>query len=268
MRIILLAITSLIIILSTACSSNGGYNPTVFAYEYDQPQTANKRYKKVILAPVSLGAPPPSYLEKGQRKVRGMVRDYLKSNGYEILPNYHFENAWKTASRTYGDVYDPTTGKIDMNAWRGAMVTTGEIIRKQTDADAIVFADVFEHDIQHSPSMQHYARWYGVTRKPALRGSGTSVPIDFNWTQQIKAASLLITIYDSDLKRVFTSRGGMDTLYEVDTKSSSPSFVRRKKMLKSDGNIEEGIELAFHPFITMDDYPGKEETEGKEQQSK
>jgi hypothetical protein len=29
-------------------------------------------------------------------------------------------------------------------------------------------------------------------------------------------------------------------------------------MLENDSHIEEGIELAFHPFIVMPNYPGQE----------
>jgi hypothetical protein len=245
--------------LTVSCSTSTTYNPSVYEYNYDTELIAKKAIKKVILAPVNLGAPPPSHLRKGERKVRAMVKNYLISNGYEVLPDYQFVNAWKQASRTYGNVYDPTTGKIDINAWRGAMVTTGKILREQTDADAVIFADLFEHDTQHSYSMKHYARWYGVTRKPSLQGAGNGVPADFNWGQQIKAASLMVTIYDVNLTQVFSSRGGIDTLHAIDIKRSNPAFVRRKKLLKSENHIEEGIELAFHPFITMESYPGKKE---------
>ena len=71
--------------------------------------------------------------------------------------------------------------------------------------------------------------------------------------------ALMVTIYDIKLNRIFTSRGGIDTLEAVDMKRSNPAFIRRKKLLKSEDHIEEGIELAFHPFILMDDYPGKEQ---------
>ncbi len=255
MRIILIVAASLIIPLLSACSSSGGYNPTVFEFQYDKEKLAGKPIKKVILAPVSLGAPPPSYLRKSDRKVKAMVKDYLESNGMQVLPTYQFDNAWQKANRTYGDIYDPTTGKVDLNAWRGAMVTVGEVLREQTDAQMIIFADLIEHDVQHSNSMQHYARWYGVTRKPALRGSG-GVPVGFDWSQNIKAASLSVVIFDVELNRIFVSRGGLDTLYELDLKRSTPAFVRRKSLLKSESDIEEGIAIAFHPFIPMKRYPG------------
>jgi len=253
-RIILLAALALVV----SCSSSSSYNETTFPYSYDQTNLINKTPKKVILAPVNLGVPTPSYLAKAERKTKAMVRDYLKSNGFEILPDYLYENAWQKAIRTYGNVYDPSTGKIDVNAWRGAMITVGEVLREQSDADLIIYADLIDHDVQHSNGMQHYARWYGVTRKPALQGSGTGVPMDFEWTQRIKAASLLVSIYDINLNPVFASRGGIDTLYAINMKSSNPVFVRRKKLLSNDSYIEEGIEIAFHPFIKMKGYPGKE----------
>lgn len=258
MRIILLVTLTLISCFITACGTTS-YNPTVFNYEYQQQLIADKPIKKVVLAPINLGVPAPSYLRKGELKSRAMVKAYLKANGYEVLPNYHFENARKQASRTYGDVYDPSTGKIDAKAWRGTMITIGEKIRENTDADAIIFADIFEHNVQHGHGMKHYARWYGVTRKPALQGIGDGVPLDFNWGQQIKAASVMITVYNTDLVPVFTSRGGIDTLEAIDLKHSTPSFVRSKKILKNKNHIQEGIELAFHPFIEMKKYPGKTE---------
>ena len=253
MRITLLFVLALTIV---SCSSSSGHNPTVFAYSYEQQRIANQPIKKVILAPVSMGTPAPSYLQKPERKIKQMVKIYLESNGYEVLPNYLFDNAWKKAIRTHGNVYDPSSGRFNVNAWRRAINTTANILREQTDVDAIIFADLFEQEIRHSNSMQHYARWLGVTRKPSLRGSINAIPMGFDWSQPIKAASLRVTILDISLTGIFSSRGGIDTLYAVDLKRSNPIFVRRKSPLKNQGHIEEGIEIAFHPFIPMKAYPG------------
>lgn len=239
-----------------SCSSTSSYNPTTFKYEINQEILAGKTLKKVVFANVSLSAPPPSYLTKQNRKIRAMTKDFLQKNGYTLLPDYHFENAWKQANRTFGDIFDPTTGEIDINAWRGAMTTLGKAIREQTDADLIIFTDLIVHDVQHTGGMHHMARWYGVNRKPSIIGNDSAMPAGFDWTQAIKAASLMVTIFDPNLNRLFSSRGGIDTLYALNIKSSTPSFVRRKKMLSNNKNIEEGIRLAFHPFITMKNYPG------------
>jgi len=60
------------------------------------------------------------------------------------------------------------------------------------------------------------------------------------------------------LRRLFTSIGGLDSTEAIDTRSSGGDYVRRRNILENDNNIEEGIELAFHPFIEMKGYPGPE----------
>ena len=77
MRPILLIALALIV----SCSTSSSYNPTVFEYNYNTELIAEKPIKKVILAPVNLGAPPPSHLRKGERKIKAMVKNYLTSNG-------------------------------------------------------------------------------------------------------------------------------------------------------------------------------------------
>ncbi|MBL4827088.1 MAG: hypothetical protein JKY66_05140 [Spongiibacteraceae bacterium] len=269
MRIILSALVFLIAssVLLSACGTVGnGYNPTVFDYHFDEEALKEKSVKKVAFAPVSLGKPVRAILRKGELRTKAMVKRYLTDHNYELIPTHHFENAWKQAIRSYGEVYDPSTGQIDMDAWRAAMVTTGKYLRENTDADIIVFADLLEHEVQHSASMKHYARWYGVTRKPSLQGAGDGVPLGFEWSQSIKAASLIVTIYDvKTMERLFSSRGGIDTLYAIDIKRANPTFVRRKKLLKNSGFIQEGIQLAFHPFITMEDYPKKQKEDENKQ---
>ena len=132
MRISLSAIALLVLSIGLiSCSGTATYNPTAYPYTYNQSIVDQQPIKKVILAPVRLGTPLVSYLRKREGVVRAKVKDYLKSNGYEILPNYQFENGWQQAIRSYGNVYDPTTGKINMNAWQAAMVTVTEKLRKE-----------------------------------------------------------------------------------------------------------------------------------------
>ena len=246
----------LLLLLFTLASCNvvRDVNPTVFDYSINTEELAANPPKKLILATASLGAPTRVHLAKGEHRVKAMVADYLRDAGFTLLPDYHFENAWKQALRNFGEYYDPTTGRVDIETWKQVMVATGEYLRTNTDADAIVFADVIELETQHSPGINHYARWDGVTRKPRTTGTG-GVPVGFEWTQIIKAASLQVTIYNTRLERLFTSRGGIETLQEIDLRRADPSFQRRKKLLRDDGFIEEGIELAFHPFIPMKNYP-------------
>ncbi|WP_269619039.1 hypothetical protein [Zhongshania sp. BJYM1] len=258
MRLYLLILALIGAVVTTGCSSTD-YNPTTYDYFISREDIKQKPIKKVIIATVNVsGAPTRSVLRDSVDKVDGLVEDYLKSNGISIAPNHLFNNAWQQALLTYGNFYDPTTGKVDSEGWQKVMAATLESLSAQKDIDGVVFTDLIEHDVQHSPGMKHYARWYGVTREPATEGATSSVPTDFNWTQIIKGASLVVTIYTTQGKPLFSSRGGIDTLHGIDTRKSDKGFVRRKKILSRSNNIEEGIEIAFHPLITMKHYPGKE----------
>jgi len=246
----------LISLLVLGCGTTDNGKSTAFPYQFNQELLDQKPIKKVIFASSSFGVPTKSYLIKGERKVKSLAREYLKDNGFTILPDYHFQNAWKQATRNFGDAYDPTTGKINMNTWRQLMTSTAEKLRNDTKADAIIFVDVIEVTIQHSPNLQHLARWDGVIRKPTTQGIGAGVPVDFEWAQPIKGASVQTAMFTMDLQRIFSSRGGIEPLQAVDLRHSEPAYVRKKKPLRSDSFIEEGIQLAFHPLIEMDNYPG------------
>jgi hypothetical protein len=100
------------------------------------------------------------------------------------------------------------------------------------------------------------ARWHGVTRKPTLQGPGSGVSTEFDWNQGAAVASLQISISDMELKRIFASVGGLDGTDAIDSRSSGGRFVRRRNILESDAFVNEGIALALHPVVEMDDWPG------------
>lgn len=254
MRIIL----PFLLILLTGCGSTG-YSPTAYPFQIQTEVLQEKPLKKLVLATVNFsGEPTRGYLEKSAYRIDTLVEDYLKTNGYALAPSYVFENAWKQALRTYGEIYDPTTGRVDQRTWQLVMLATADALKEADPGiDAIVFTDLIEHDVQHSGGMKHYARWNGVTRKPDTQGPGTGVPVGFDWTQNIKGASLAVNIYNVDMQGLFRSYGGLDTLQAIDLKMSDPAFVRKKKILDKESHLMEGIRLAFHPFIPMKDYPGQ-----------
>ncbi|WP_372860727.1 hypothetical protein [Spongiibacter sp.] len=254
MRTSFLVISVLALVL-TACSSVT-YNPTVFDYFIAEETLTNKPVKKVIIASVNVtGEPTLSILRDSVTKIDGMVGDYLRSNNYEIAPQHLFNNAWQQALLNFGEFYDPTTGKVDQLGWQKVMASTFQSLQAHKDIDAVLFTDLIAHDVQHSAGMKHYARWYGVTREPATQGATASVPMDFNWTQIIKGASLVVTLYSVEGQPLFSSRGGLDTLHAVDSRKSQKGFVRRNKILSNSSRIDEGIQLAFHPLIKMARYP-------------
>jgi hypothetical protein len=242
-----------------ACSSTPTYNPTVFPYEIDRERLAQQTIKTVVITHINLGGPSRNYLKEHEPRVDKMVADYLEENGYQVLPKRVFEQKWRTATRVYGDVFDPTTGSINERAFIQSMMAVRDELNDGERPDAIIFTDIVEQEVPFSGGLKHVARWHGVSRKPTLQGPGDGVSADFDWSRPAKAASLWVNIYDMELQRVFSSIGGLDMTEAIDTRSSSGRFVRRRSILESEGHLREGIELAFHPFIEMKKYPGKSE---------
>lgn len=255
-------LTALVILSLSAC---GGAlkqkNDSAFPYQYNQQLATEKPIKRIILASSSFGRPPLVHLQKGDKRVKRYVKNYLENHGYQILPSYQFDNAWKQSVRTFGHPFDPSTGKIDSVTWQQVMINTAKTLRQQSNADAIVFADVIEHEAQHNTGIQHLARFNGVSRKPVLKRSGSDgVPIDFDWNQRVRAVSLSVRVFTMNLENILFNNAGIDMTQYIDTKRSTPAFARRKDILKNESYIEGAIEIAFHPLIPMKYYPGEEQS--------
>jgi hypothetical protein len=132
-----------------------------------------------------------------------------------------------------------------------------EQLTKNNQVDAIIFTDILEREVQFSGGLSHLARWDGVSRKPTLRGPGDGVAGGFDWSLSASAASLWVNIYNVELKRMFTGIGGLDANDAIDTKAASGRFTRRRHILENPRHLREGVELAMHPFIPMEKYPGE-----------
>jgi hypothetical protein len=239
-----------------ACSSTPTYNPTTYPFEIDKETLAADKISTVVIAHVNLGGVSRNYLEKEAPRIDASVRSYLKENGFKVLSQREFQQHWNTAVRAYGNPVDPSSGKTNMKAFVQIMQSVRDQMAKTTDLDAFIFTDLVELQVAFSGGLKHIARWDGVSRKPSLQGPGSGVSGDFDWNMQAAVASIQISIYDMELKRLFSGRGGMDATEAIDTRSSKGRYIRRRHILENKDNVMEGIRLAFHPFIEMKDWPG------------
>jgi hypothetical protein len=253
-----LAVASLCCILLQACSSTPEYNATVFPYELNEELLAASTIRTVVIPHVNLGAPSRNYLAKEAPRIDAKVEAYLEENGFKVIDQRIFKRHWNTAERAYGNPVDPTSGKVNMKTFSQIMQSVRDQMRKADKLDAFVFTDLVELEVVFGGGLKHIARWDGVSRTPPLQGPGSGVTADFDWNAGVAAASLMVSIYNMDLQRLFISRGGLDPTDAIDTRSAGGSWKRRRNMLENEANLREGIELALHPFIEMNNYPGKQ----------
>ncbi|NQX89190.1 MAG: hypothetical protein HRT77_11055, partial [Halioglobus sp.] len=233
------------------------YNPTTFPFKIDQTRLDAKPIKPVVIAPINLGTPSRNYLEKEAPRIDAKVAAYLKDNGFIVLPQRQFEQYWNTAVRAFGNPVDPTSGKVNSKTFAQIMHRVRDELAQSTDLDAFIFTNLLAFETSFSGGLKHLARWDGVTRQPTMQGPGNSVSTEFDWSMLAAVASLQVTIYDMQLEPVFVGRGGLEATEAIDSRSSAGRYIRRRNILENDNQVMEGIQLAFHPFIVFDDWPGK-----------
>lgn len=251
----LTSLFALVAFTVVGCAGAPTYNPTVFPFDFNRELQAKSPIKTVVIPHVNLGVRSRSYLVKEEKRIDGYVTQYLRENGYKVLPQRDFKRHWNTAVRAFGDPSDPTTGKINLKTFSQIMVSVkGQM--ESSGLDAFVFTDLVELQAAFENGQKHLARWDGVSRKPSLQGPGNSVSSDFDWYKRAAMASMQVSIYDMDLQRIFVSRGGLDATDAIDSRSSTGRFVRRRNLLENKEYIREGIELSLHPFINMERWPG------------
>ena len=242
--------------LLLACSSTPTYNPSTFPFEIERERLAANKVTTVVIAHVNLGVDSRNYLEDEAPRIDAYVTNYLRENGFKVLSQREFKQQWNIAVRAFGNHVDPTTGKTNMKTFSQIMQSVRDHMAKNSDLDAFIFTDLVELEVSFSGGLKHLARWDGVSRKPSLQGPGDGVSADFDWNMQAAVASIQVSIYDMELKRLFSSRGGMDATEAIDTRSSTGRYIRRRSILENEDNVMEGIQLAFYPFIDMEDWPG------------
>ena len=254
-RQIFFAVTLLIIM--AACST-GSYNDTAYPYSLNEEKLAEVKIERVMLASVNFGPPSKTYLKEYEAKVDNSVKDALEKQGYTVLDNEPFKKAWRDAIRKFGEPYSTVTSQINARAFQRVMYTVISDLKENNQADAVVFTDLIERQVAFGNHLNRAAKWDGVTRKPKIKGGATGISAGFDWSQTIPAVSLSVTIYDVDGTRLFQSIGGLEITRQLDpNKGSNGRFVRRDKILSSQGNIREGVALALHPIVPMKNYPAK-----------
>ncbi len=246
--------------LLNACASGGsiggsGYNPTTPRNTIDAEAIERADIKRVIIADVNLGSPSRKYLQKKEAEVDALLSEALERHGWEVASSREFTLRWKKAVSMYGNPVDPTTGRVNGRTFSRIVNTIRDQMMESSDIDALIFTDLLEKDVYFAQGVNRVARWDGVSRKPPTQGAGNGVSVNFNWGAPVAATTLRVAVFDSDLTRIFVGEGGVALNEAVDTRSGA-GFVRRREILGNETHIREGIALALHPLIPMQNWPG------------
>lgn len=238
-------------------------NPTVYPYKMDSTWFSAHQPKRVAIAPFSLSGDSRAWLKEGQQLASSIAEEYLEEHGYTVVNNNALRSAWSNAIRVHGNPWDPLTGKANMETLARVVSNTLANAQQTTPVDLVIVIDVIEREVLFEQYGDYRARWDGVARKPKLVGPDNYVTEDFDWDRPVKATSAAINIYTPEFQNVFHSIGGIGLAQDINTRTGSIGFTRKEEPFRYQSHIEEGIALAFHPFIPMRDYPAPKSNEAK-----
>ena len=249
-RVLLLVLASTVL---TACQSFSN-NETTYPYTYNENIIKAENPQRVVIAHTNLGSPSRQYLEPYASKIDAIVKARLEQGNFKVVSNREFQSEWRAAVRRQGAPYNEQTGHINQRALEAILADSLAAVQKKDLADAVIFTDIIERDVIFVGRGKRTANWDGVSRQVKLRGGGGQLSADFDWSQRTKAASLLVIAYSASGEHIFKGAGGLDVTREIDPRSGTGRFVRKRSQFGAKHFIEEGVNIALHPLVVMESY--------------
>jgi hypothetical protein len=249
---------SLFILLAIVACTSVNYKPTAYAYQIDQEKIKQSAIKSVLIADINYGTPSRHYLTRHEKSVDNHVADFLEAQDLRLRSSRLFDQLWQRQLTSVGDVYNPSTGKVTSAYSQALAQTLAQLFEQQPSLDAVIFTNLVEIPVRYGNASNRSAQWHGVMRKVKMQGVGDDFSTDFDWFEAVNGISLEVTIVNREQDIIFHSFGGIQVAQAIEIQNRKGKFVRRHDLLRDEDDIEEGINLAFHPFIYWDDHPGFE----------
>lgn len=210
----------------------------------------------LIVAPISYGIPSRRLLSRSEPWARSNVEVFLKANGAKIVPSARFTSSWKRATERMGEPYDAATGKLNSTLFNDLLSHVSAELKASSGVNLVIFVDIRDQSVLVGGSTgKHVARWHGVSREATLIGSGQPSKEKYEWNEAFDASSLYITATDQHANVVFNSAGGLELLEGVNLRSRQKERITN--IFRDTDSLDQAIRLAFHPWVTMDGYPGR-----------
>lgn len=203
--------------------------------------------KTVVISPYNLGLPSKSYLKSSETKIDVEVIKQLRAEGFDIADDSVLQSAWRNAIRKFGQPYDQSSGHRNENTLSRIMQFVIKQLKDQGEIDAIVFTDLIERKVTINRNRNNSARWDGKTQRLGIRGSG-QVDENFDWSQNIPAASLMVVVYSIEGEVLFKGVGGVGLTRIIDSNKSTKRFVKKSSPLFRNDDVKEGVALALYPI--------------------
>lgn len=203
----------------------------------------------VYLAPINATSRLDETLLEGAERVHEQIREYLEGKDIEVVtgPLYDFHQAWRGSFRGV-ELSPPEPERRRRGRSDSLPAPPAEAMRELFASlggpeafDTLVVPDLMIRPARLSGVRAH---WDGVHRK---QESSRSVP----WRGETNALSLRVRLFRSDGEMIFEGIGGLDMLFRFNFEKARAEPV--DDILGEPEHIEEGVAVAFHPFLAIEE---------------
>ncbi len=178
--------------------------------------------------------------------VGAAVRDFLRENGYEILPTATFRRAWEKHEAELGGLYSSRTGSLNQRKMERCLSMTMAELEEERSFGGVLIPKVDYEDLLLA---RPYTKgtWEGVRRSVRYEG-GLSVT---RWTN-VLTMTLRSTLVTASGETAFEGAGGIAFAQKSLRADGKVALVPVDSEDIEPTEIEESVRLSLGPLFAAD----------------
>lgn len=205
-----------------------------------------------LVAPLDLGRSVPEPLAQGLPVLFEEILAYLRARGHPVvaLDDREFAALWSASSLRVGGLSVGTAELLRERFGLAVRELLSQLERRGLGSfDALLIPNLAFRNVEFEGTG---AEWDGVYRRLPLRNRPRRFMVD-HVAGATTALSLRLRVYSRDGEKRFESYGGLALAYQVDLEAGGSRPELRADALLDQRQLREGIALAFHPFLPLED---------------
>ncbi len=212
-------------------------------------QQKGMRATTIAVAPFNIAVSLPRELESSTQLVSDALIEHLVRLGKkpQLLETRRGTHLWVEATKEIGE----SGGALNFDSAAGLFARK---VRQRTDFDAIIIPSLY---IQNATAGPESARWDGANQQIEFIGRARK-QIEMPPSTTIKAASILVSIFDPEGNKIHSKRTGLELIQHMEIRIEyRQGYDKRIWALKSDDPaIEDEVRVraalahSLYPYLS------------------
>lgn len=211
-------------------------------------ELAGRRATAIVVAPFNIALPLPGLLEDSAEMVADALLDHLESSGKNtrLVDRQVGQSVWLES-------VDEVKNSGGSRSFENAIRIFVRKIHRRMAFDVIIIPALY---IQNAASNSESARWDGTAQKIEFRGRARKA-IEMPPPTTIRAASLLLYVFDGAGEQIHTKRTGLELIQHMAIRvEKKQGYDKRIWTLKDDDpaiesevRVRAAVAHSLYPFL-------------------